>query len=185
MFTAMIILSNSVVQNYFIQYGYFALFLVFILEGAMLLYFAPSETLVPLAIIFLANSVEEYALVILVAVAGATIGQYVLFITAKRVGRERLLEKKWFRLKDSQLAKFDGWFNRWGAIVVPVSNALFFTRGMLTIPAGLSKMENKKFIFLSALGTFIFETILAALAWYFGPQILELLDIGISIFLKI
>ena len=175
MFTVMIILSNNVVQNYFIHYGYFALFLVFILEGAMLLYFAPSETLVPLAIIFLAESVEEYALVILVAVAGATIGQYMLFLTAKRIGRERLLEKKWFRLKDSQLAKFDGWFNKWGDIAVPVSNTLFFTRGMLTIPAGLSKMENKKFIFLSASGTFIFETSLAVAAWFFGPRLLELL----------
>lgn len=146
------------------QYGYVALFLIFILEGAMLLYFAPSESLVPFAIASpLANSLEEYIIVILIAVVGATIGQYALFSLAKRGGREYLLEKRWFRISDEKLAKFDQWFDRWGPVVIPVSNTLLFTRGMLTVPAGLAEMDDREFIVLSAIGTLIFETILAAL----------------------
>ena len=101
----------------------------------MLLYFAPSESLVPIAVVFLANSPAEYALVIFIAVFGATIGQYSLFLVAKRIGREGLLKKKWFRVKESHLERFDGWFYQWGAIVIPISNTMFFTRGMLTVPA--------------------------------------------------
>tara|TARA_A100001037_G_scaffold306608_1_gene353253 strand:+ start:18453 stop:18989 length:537 start_codon:yes stop_codon:yes gene_type:complete len=169
--------SSIFVQNFFAEYGYLALFLIFILEGAMLLYFAPSESLVPIAVIFLADSPIEYAFVIGVAVFGATIGQYALFTVAKKIGREKLLQKKWFRVKKSHLERFDGWFYRWGAIVIPISNTMFFTRGMLTVPAGLSKMGDKKFIVLSAVGTLIFETLLALAALKFWPFIVDIVTL--------
>ncbi|MFC7081963.1 DedA family protein [Halorussus caseinilyticus] len=151
------------------QYGLLALFLILILEGAMLLYFAPSESLVPLGVTLLAESASDYATigaVIGVAVVGATIGQYALFLLAKRGGREYLLEKRWFRIDADQLDRFDGWFQRWGRVVVPVSNALLFTRGMLTVPAGFAEMNDTEFVVLSALGTLVFQTWLAAAALY-------------------
>jgi membrane protein DedA with SNARE-associated domain len=151
------------------QYGLLALFFILVLEGAMLLYFAPSESLVPLGVTLLAESATDYATiaaVILVAVVGATIGQYALFSLAKRGGREYLLEKRWFRVDEDQLDRFDGWFQRWGRIVVPVSNALLFTRGMVTVPAGFADMSDWEFVVLSALGTLIFQTWLAAAALY-------------------
>jgi membrane protein DedA with SNARE-associated domain len=151
------------------QYGLVALFLILILEGAMLLYFAPSESLVPLGVTLLAESASDYATIVAVigvAVVGATIGQYALFLLAKRGGREYLLEKRWFRVDEGQLDRFDGWFQRWGRVVVPVSNALLFTRGMLTVPAGFAEMRDWEFVVLSALGTLIFQTWLAAAALY-------------------
>lgn len=146
-----------------------ALFAIFILEGAMLLYFAPSESLVPIAVGLAAGTdvaagtTAVYALIIATAVVGATIGQYLLFLLAKRWGRERLLAKPWFRIEPSTLDRFDGWFARWGLLAVPVSNTLLFTRGMLTVPAGLAEMDDRQFVLLSAVGTLVFETALALL----------------------
>lgn len=145
------------------EYGYPALFFVFILEGAMLLYFAPSESLVPFAVAILASTPAEYVLVIALATIGATIGQYALFLVAKRAGREYLLDQHWFRIDDDRLHRFDRWFDRWGPILIPVSNTLLFTRGMVTVPAGLARMDDRQFIALSALGTLVFETALAAI----------------------
>lgn len=151
------------------QYWLPALFAIFVLEGAMLLYFAPSESLVPIAVGLAAGTdvaagtTAVYALIIATAVVGATIGQYLLFLLAKRWGRERLLEQPWFRLKPATLDRFDGWFARWGRLAVPVSNTLLFTRGMLTVPAGLAEMDDRQFIALSAVGTLVFETVLALL----------------------
>jgi membrane protein DedA with SNARE-associated domain len=130
----------------------------------MLLYFAPSEALVPAGVALLADSGVEVAVVILVAVGGATVGQFLLFTFAKRGGREYLLEKPWFRVGEDRLDRFDTWFDRWGPLVVPVSNALLFTRGMLTVPAGLAEMEDWQFLALSALGTLVFQTWLALVA---------------------
>jgi membrane protein DedA with SNARE-associated domain len=141
-----------------------AMFALFVLEGAMLLYFAPSESLVPVALFAVGRSPEDIAVILGIAVLGATVGQYLLFLLAKRGGRERLLERPWFRVSEERLDRFDGWFDRWGPLVVPVSNALLFTRGMLTVPAGFAEMDDRLFIGLSALGTLAFEVVLAGLA---------------------
>jgi membrane protein DedA with SNARE-associated domain len=155
-------------------YGLAALFSILVLEGAMLLYFAPSEALVPAGITLLTGGSGDYlgiAVVIGVAVVGATIGQFALFTVAKRAGREYLLEQSWFRISEDRLARFDDWFERWGPLAVPVSNAVLFTRGMLTVPAGLADMDDWTFVVLSALGTLIFQTWLAALALFVGVRL--------------
>ena len=157
--------DKSLAKEWLNQYGLLALFLILILEGAMLLYFAPSESLVPFGVTILPASPTDYdaiAAVLLVAVVGATIGQYALFLLAKRGGREYLLDKPWFRVSESSLDRFEGWFQRWGRVVVPVSNALLFTRGMLTVPAGFAEMRDWEFVLLSALGTLLFQGWLAA-----------------------
>lgn len=146
------------------RYGLYALFGIMILEGAMLMYFAPSEILVPAGIALVADTTGEVVLVILVAVAGATVGQFLLFSLAKRAGREYLLERPWFRVNESRLDRFDAWFDRWGPVVVPISNALLFTRGMLTVPAGFAEMRDWQFAVLSAIGTLAFQTWLALAA---------------------
>ncbi|WP_410766044.1 DedA family protein [Haloferax sp. DFSO60] len=152
------------------EFAFVILFLVFILEGAMLLYVVPSELLVPGALVLIG---PEYLIPILaVAVLGATIGQLVLFTVAKRGGRDYLLTRRWFRVSESSLDRFDGWFDRWGPIVIPASNAMLFTRGMLTVPAGFSEMSPREFIVLSAVGTLIFESALAAL-YIFGGRVLS------------
>ena len=148
------------------EWAYLALFGVFVLEGAMLMYFMPSELIVPGSLLLLGDG--ALVPVLGVAVLGATVGQFALFKLAKRGGREYLLSKSWFRIEESKLDRFDGWFGRWGPVVVPVSNALLFTRGMLTVPAGFSGMDDRQFVALSAAGTLVFEVALAALYLYAG-----------------
>ena len=150
------------------EYAMVALFAVFVLEGAMLMYFAPSELLVPGALSLLGTTASDVLAVLAVAVVGATAGQYALFLVARRGGREYLLEKRWFRIDEASLARFDRWFDRWGPIVIPVSNTLLFTRGMLTVPAGLSGLRGRTFLALSALGTLSFQSILAGLFLFAG-----------------
>lgn len=147
------------------------LFGVFVLEGAMLMYFVPSELIVPGSLALLGHSPETLLPVLGVAVLGATVGQLALFLVAERGGREYLLQKRWFRVSEDALARFDGWFDRWGAPAVAGSNAMLFTRGMLTVPAGLAKMDPKRFVALSALGTLVFESALAGL-YVFGVDLL-------------
>jgi membrane protein DedA with SNARE-associated domain len=156
--------DEALLRSLLDRYGLAALFAVLVLEGAMLLYFAPSEALVPAGVALLADSDLEVAVVVLVAVGGATVGQFALFTLAKRGGREYLLERPWFRVGEDRLDRFDRWFDRWGPLVVPASNALLFTRGMLTVPAGLAEMEDWQFLVLSALGSLVFQTWLALVA---------------------
>ncbi|WP_380681751.1 DedA family protein [Salinigranum sp. GCM10025319] len=143
------------------EWALVALFGVFVLEGAMLMYFMPSELIVPGSIVLLGT--DALLPVLAVAVLGATLGQYALFLVAKRGGRAYLEEKRWFRISPEKLDRFDGWFERWGPVAVPVSNALLFTRGMLTVPAGFAEMDDRRFVLYSAAGTLVFEVALAGL----------------------
>lgn len=154
------------------QYGLLALFGAFILEGAMLMVFAPSESLVPAAVLFLADSPADIALIIGVAVLGATIGQVALFVVAKRGGRAVVRKRNWINIGEDRLDRFEAWFDRWGAIVVPVTNTMLFTRGMVTVPAGVAGMNTRTFAVLSALGTLSFEIILAGIVVY-APDVLS------------
>ena len=154
------------------RYGLVAVFAVFVLEGAMLLVFAPNESVVPLAVLALADSTADVAAIVGVAVVGATVGQAALFVLARVAGREFLLERGWIRVGEDRLETFDAWFDRWGPVAVPATNTLLFVRGMVTVPAGLSEMDLRTFVVLSALGTLVFETLLAALAVH-APDVLR------------
>ena len=151
------------------EWALVALFGVFVLEGAMLMYFMPSELIVPGSLVLLGP--DSLVPILAVAVLGATVGQYALFLVAKRGGRAYLEEKRWFRVSPERLDKFDRWFDRWGPIAVPVSNALLFTRGMLTVPAGFAEMDDRQFIAYSAVGTLVFEVALAGL-YFAGSSLL-------------
>ncbi|MDS0282492.1 DedA family protein [Haloarcula onubensis] len=163
---ALYVLDPGAAESLLRRYGLAALLFAFVLEGAMLLYFAPSEALVPAAVTVLAGRAEGYhvptvAAILLVAVVGATAGQTVLFLLAKRGGREWLLARPWFRVDEGRLDRFGDAFDSYGVLAVPVSNTLLFTRGMLTVPAGVAGMTTRRFVALSALGTLSFELLLA------------------------
>jgi len=155
--------ASEIAADLLERYGLAALLGVFVIEGLMLLYFAPSESLVPAAVLVLGDGPATLAAILAVAVAGATLGQVGLFLVARRAGREYVIERGWIGVTEPQLERFDAWFDRWGPLAVPVSNTMLFVRGMLTVPAGLSDMDLRTFAALSAVGTFCFEAILAAL----------------------
>jgi membrane protein DedA with SNARE-associated domain len=148
------------------EVGLMVLFGLCILEGAMLLRFMPSELVVPAALALMGTSFSIVVTVIAIAVVGTTIGQVILFLVVRRGGREYILKRGWVPISESQLDRFDVWFQRWGMIAVPVSNTMLFVRGLLTFPAGLSDMKPRTFLVLSALGSLSFQTILAGLYIY-------------------
>lgn len=145
------------------EFAFVVLFGISVLEGAMMLRFMPSELVVPSALLLIGSSISEAITIVLVVVVGTTVGQFILFSLVRRGGRNYVLQKSWFPVNESRLDRVDGWFDRWGPIAVPVSNTMLFVRGLLTVPAGLSDMDRRLFVALSALGSLSFQTILAAL----------------------
>lgn len=145
------------------EFAFIVLFGISVLEGMMLLRFMPSELVVPTALVLIGSSMTDAILIVLITVFGTTIGQFVLFSLVRQGGRNYVLQKSWFRMNESRLQRIDRWFKRWGPIAIPISNTLLFVRGLLTVPAGLSDMDGRTFVTLSALGSLSFQSILAAL----------------------
>ncbi|AGB32005.1 hypothetical protein C488_06003 [Natrinema pellirubrum DSM 15624] len=155
------------------KHGFVVLFGICVLEGAMLLRFMPSELVVPSALALIGSSVPTAVSIVALAVAGTTVGQLLLFGLVRRAGREYVLQKRWFPVTESRLERFDGWFDRWGAVAIAGSNTMLFVRGLLTVPAGLSEMDGRSFLVLSAVGSLSFQSILAAL-YLLGGHLLAL-----------
>ncbi|MDR9380161.1 MAG: VTT domain-containing protein [Natronomonas sp.] len=145
------------------ELAFAVLFGLCVLEGIMMLRFMPSELVVPSALALIGTSTTEVIAIVVIAVVGTTIGQFLLFSLVRCAGREYVLQKRWFPATESRLDRFDGWFDRWGAVAVAGSNTMLFVRGLLTIPAGLSEMNARSFVVLSALGSLSFQSILAGL----------------------
>ncbi|QRV13447.1 DedA family protein [Haloterrigena salifodinae] len=155
------------------EFAFAVLLGICILEGAMMLRFMPSELVVPAALALIGSSIPETVAIVAIAIVGTTIGQFLLFCLVRRAGREYVIQKRWFPLTESRLERFDGWFDRWGGVAVAGSNTMLVVRGLLTIPAGLSEMDGRTFVALSALGSLSFQSILAAL-YLFGGYLLAL-----------
>ncbi|QCS42623.1 DedA family protein [Natrinema versiforme] len=145
------------------ELGLAVLFGICVLEGAMLLRFMPSELVVPSALALIGSSIPTAVMIVALAVVGTTVGQLLLFGLVRRAGREYVLRKRWFPVTESRLERFDGWFDRWGSLAVAASNTMLFVRGLLTVPAGLSEMDGRSFLVLSAVGSLSFQSILAGL----------------------
>jgi Uncharacterized membrane-associated protein len=148
------------------EFAFLILFLLCILEGGMMLRFMPSELVVPSALILIGSTVPEVVTIITVAVAGTTAGQLILFLLVRHAGKGFVIRSRWIPVGEDRLERFAVWFDRWGTVAVPVSNTMPFVRGLLTVPAGLSGLNWRRFALLSAMGTTLFQTILAVLYLY-------------------
>lgn len=104
------------------------------------------------------------------ATLGGVAGGYLTYRLARREGKDHLSK----RLKRNRMDKIHGAFEKWGflAIAVPALIPPPFPMTPFLIAAGAAQYSRQKFIASLFLGRGIRYTVLAALAAFFGPQIL-------------
>lgn len=129
----------------------------------MLLYFMPSEIIVPSALFVFGTDLEVIVPIIMLVVSSTTIGQVLLFHITRSRGKDALFDSSLIRVSEDKTEKYEEWFDKWGYGIVPISNTLPFVRGLLTIPAGLSDIGYRRFVLLSASGSLMFQCIITIL----------------------
>jgi len=158
---------EQVALHFLHTYGYVALFVLLALETAMILHFVPSEVIVTVAAATLASNGIQLALVIVVSTLGATAGSLMLYGFARGGGRRFLDRHPHFvGLSPKRRASLESWFQRpAGESLVFFLRLLPFLRAAVSIPAGLAKMDVRKFTLYSAAGSFLFNAALAGSAY--------------------
>lgn len=149
--------------------GIIVLLGICVLEGMMLLYFMPSELLVPAGLFVFGTSLEQTIGVVLAVSIATTVGQVTLFFIAGRMGKKALLKQNWFKISKDKIEKYESWFDKWGIGIIPTTNIMPFVRGLATIPAGFSNLSLARFAILSLSSTIVFQSILAVL-YIFGVE---------------
>ncbi len=108
-------------------------------------------------------------LAVLAGLAGSMAGAYINYYLACSVGRSFLYRYgKYFFLKPATLERSEEIFRKYGDLATFVCRLLPGIRQLISIPAGLAKMNLKRFSFFTALGAGIWIIILTAVGAWFG-----------------
>lgn len=132
----------------------------------------PSEIVVAPAAYHAAAGELNIVLVILFATIGADLGAIANYALAYYLGRPiiyRFVNSRWGRLcllNTEKLEKSEKYFADHGAVATLTGRMLPVIRQLISIPAGLAKMNFWKFILYTTLGAGCWNCMLATLGWY-------------------
>ena len=123
------------------------------------------------------NGIEIPGLILLGMVGGlgASIGSTVIYLIALKLGRTALLRYlKYVKVSEKKLTRVEKWFQKYGDKAVLFGRMIPVFREMISIPAGLLKMNFKKFLAYTILGSCGWSITLVFAGYYFGVAALEL-----------
>lgn len=154
-------------QDFMVEYGLWAIFILMFLETALILHGVPTEFIMTLGALPLMHSPSDLLVVVLVGTAGATLGSQAVYWAALYGGRPLVLRyPRIFRMTEARLERFDRTFESpSGATLVFACRLVPFLRGFVSIPAGLARMNGWLYFVLSTTGAFCFNAILAGTAY--------------------
>ncbi len=111
----------------------------------------------------------DLVLCIFFGLVGSMLGAYINYYLAIWLGRPVLHKYgKYFFLPESALNRAEEIFRKYGELTTFVCRLLPAIRQLISIPAGLSKMNFWSFTFWTALGAGIWTAVLALVGWYLG-----------------
>ena len=132
----------------------------------------PSEFVVTPAAYHAAGGNLDVFLVILFATIGADIGASINYVVAYFVGRPVIYSfanSKWGKmclLNQEKVEKSEKYFDDHGIVATLTGRLIPGIRHLISIPAGLAKMNYWKFLLYTTIGAGVWHSILAALGWY-------------------
>lgn len=152
------------------RFGYAGVILLMALESSFVPF--PSEVVVPPAGYLASLGQMNIFLVILSGISGSILGSLLNYWIAYRFGRDFLLKySKYFFINAEKFAKFEVFFNTHGEITTFIGRLIPVIRQYISFPAGLVRMNLKKFIFYTGLGAAIWCTVLAYVGYFVGSNI--------------
>jgi membrane protein DedA with SNARE-associated domain len=161
-------LAQSLIDLIF-DWGYFGIFLLMTIESSFIPF--PSEiVLIPAGYLVSQEQMSLWA-VMACALGGSLAGAFINYYLALFVGRRFLARYgKYFFIKENALKKMDEYFEKHGPISTFIGRLIPGIRQLISIPAGLAKMDIKLFSLYTALGAGIWALILVLLGYFIGEN---------------
>ena len=139
----------------------------------------PSELVVAPAAYHAAGGNLNVFLVVLFATIGAAIGASINYVVALYVGRPvvyKFANSKWGKmclLNQEKVEKSECYFDDHGVAATLTGRLIPGIRHLISIPAGLARMNYWKFLLYTTIGAGAWHSILAALGWYLHSMVPE------------
>lgn len=166
--------------NWFIENAdYLFVFIFMVVESSFIPF--PSEVVVPPAVYIACTSAPGVGmnpwLVVLTATAGALVGAYINYYLSLWVGRPlvyRFAESRIGHLcliNREKVEKAESYFDSHGAISTFIGRLIPAIRQLISIPAGLSRMNITSFSFYTFLGAGLWNAILGLLGYWLSIHV--------------
>ncbi|MBZ5752310.1 MULTISPECIES: DedA family protein [Metabacillus] len=165
------------------QFGYLGIFLMIALENV----FPPIPSEVILTFGGMMTKFTDLTVtgVIISATAGSVLGAVILYKIGNLLDVERLekIVDRWghiLRVKKEDIHKADYWFDKYGYWTVLICRVIPLIRSLISIPAGMSRLNFWLFLLFTTIGTLVWNVILVSVGAAFGEnwgEIVEFMDV--------
>ncbi len=161
-------IANTIV-GYIGDMGYWGIFLLMFLESTFFPF--PSEIImIPAGYLAYKGEMNLY-IVVLVGILGSVGGALFNYYLAMHFGRKFILKYgKYFFIKEETLDKLEAFFVKHGELSTFNGRLIPGIRQLISLPAGLARMNVAKFSLYSALGAGIWVIVLVALGYVLGSN---------------
>lgn len=162
--------GTDLILDWISNYGYGGIMLLMALESACMP--VPSEIVMPFAGYLVARDGAMSLLGVTVAGAlGCTIGSIAAYVFGYYAGRPLILRYgKYILIREKHLITAEEWFAKWGDKATFIARLLPVIRTVISLPAGIAKMNFKKFVFYSFVGSVPWTFMLAYVGYVLGSE---------------
>lgn len=155
------------------QFGYLGVFLLILVENIFPP--IPSEVILTFGGFMTTRTTLTVVGVIIFATLGSLFGALILYWIGRLLDVKRLekIVERWghiLRLKKKDIHKANDWFDRYGIWTVFFCRMVPVLRSLISIPAGMNRMNMGIFLFFTTIGTLIWNTLLVGLGAYLGES---------------
>lgn len=146
-------------------YGYAALFILMFLESIGVP--IPSEIMLPVAghLIYTGAfaSVPTFAIVTVSSILGIAFDYFLAYFLGRKAIYGHL---RWFRIRKESMDSFEKWFEENGTFAVFVGQFIPEVRALISLPAGVARMQKKRFFPAAIIGSAIWNASLLLFGYY-------------------
>lgn len=132
----------------------------------------PSEVVLPVAGFLAGQGEMGLTTTIIAATVGSVLGAVVLYWLGYRFGRPRLQRAadRMPLVDRGDLERAESWFDRHGRAAVLTGRVIPVVRSLISVPAGLRRMQMPLFLGLTALGSAAYNGLLVGAGYLLGNR---------------
>jgi membrane protein DedA with SNARE-associated domain len=162
--------GTNLILDWISTYQYLGIMFLMALESACMP--VPSEIVMPFSgfLVFRDHQMTLLGIVVAGSV-GCTLGSIGAYIAGFYAGRPLILRYgKYILLREKHLVLAEQWFMKWGDKATFIARLLPVIRTVISLPAGIAKMDFRKFVLYSFAGSVPWTLMLAYVGYSLGPK---------------
>lgn len=149
--------------------GYFGMFLGMVLEAVIII--IPSEVILATGGILAGSGIFNFWGAFLIGILGSVFCAIIIYAMGYFGGRP-FIEKygKYFFMKKEDIEKSDIWFEKYGLKAALFGRCLPIVRTFISLPIGIAKLDFKKFILYTTIGSIPWTLVFVIAGYMLGEN---------------